>query len=77
MEFATIFHKMTDLDFVYDMIETLTFGIAASPFYKALRSKLSGTVATDFATDKEDLFFHLFNSWCINPISTLKLCLLS
>ena len=77
MEFATIFHKMTDLDFVYDMIETLTFGIAASPFYKALRGKLYGTVPTDFAKDKEDLFVHLFNSWCINPISTLTLCLLS
>jgi vacuole morphology and inheritance protein 14 len=77
MEFATIFHKMTDLDFVYDMIETLTFGIAASPFYKALRGKLSGSVPTDFAKDKEDLFVHLFDSWCINPISTLTLCLLS
>ena len=77
VEFATIFHKMTDMDFVYDMIETLTFGIAASPFYKALRGKLYGSVPTDFAKDKEDLFEHLYNSWCINPISTLKLCLLS
>jgi hypothetical protein len=59
------------------MIETLTFAIAASPFYKALRGKLYGTVPTDFAKDKEDLFIKLFNSWSINPISTLTLCLLS
>lgn len=77
MEFATIFRKMTDLSFVQDMIETLTFAIAAAPFYKALRGKLFGTVPTDFAKDKEDLFLHLYNSWCINPISTLILCLLS
>jgi len=77
MEFATIFHKMQDLVFVQDMIETLTFSIASNPFYKALRCKLFGTVQTDFAKDKEDLFLHLFNSWCINPISSLILCLLS
>jgi vacuole morphology and inheritance protein 14 len=77
MEFATIFHDMTDLIFVQDMIETLTFAISSSPFYKALRGKLFGTVPTDFAKDREDLFTHLFNSWCINPISTLTLCLLS
>jgi len=59
------------------MIETLTFAIAASPFYKALRQKLFGNVATDFAEDREDLFLHLYNSWCINPIATLILCLLS
>ena len=59
------------------MIETLTFAISSSPFYKALRGKLFGTVPTDFAKDREELFTHLFNSWCINPISTLTLCLLS
>ena len=77
MEFATIFHRINDLDFVYDMIETLTFGVAASPFYKILRMKLWGQMPTDFAKDKEDLFLHLFNSWCINPVSTLTICLLS
>ena len=77
MEFATIFQKMSDLGFVQDMIETLTFAIAASPFYKALRGKLWGSVPTDFAKDKEDLFLQLYNSWCLNPISTLILCLLS
>lgn len=77
MEFATIFHRMNDLEFVYDMIETLTFGVAASPFYKVLREKLYGKTPTDFANDKEDLFVHLYNAWCINPISTLILCLLS
>ena len=77
MEFSTIFYKMTDLNFVQDMIETLTFAVATAPEYKALRGKLFGTVPTDFAKDKEDLFIHLYNSWCINPISTLTLCLLS
>jgi hypothetical protein len=47
---------MEDLSFVQDMIETLTFAIAASPFYKALRQKLFGNVKTDFARDREDLF---------------------
>lgn len=56
MEFATIFQKMSDLGFVQDMIETLTFAIAASPYYKSLRGKLFGSVPTDFAKDKEDLF---------------------
>lgn len=68
---------MNDLNFVQDMIETLTFSIATAPSYKALRGKLFGVVPTDFAKDKEDLFIHLYNSWCINPISTLTLCLLS
>ena len=77
MEFATIFHKMTDLNFVQDMIETLTFAIAASPYYKALRGKLFGTIKPDFASSSEELFVELYNSWCINPISTLTLCLLS
>ena len=77
MEFATIFQDMTDLIFVQDMIETLTFAISSSPFYKALRGKLFGTVPTDFAKNREELFTHLYNSWCINPISTLTLCLLS
>ena len=47
---------MTDLNFVQDMIETLTFAIAASPHYKALRGKLFGTVPTDFAKSSEELF---------------------
>jgi vacuole morphology and inheritance protein 14 len=68
---------MPDLSFVQDMIETLTFAIAASPFYQALRCKLFGSTPTDFAKDKEDLFLHLYNSWCLNPISTLILCLMS
>lgn len=68
---------MNDLSFVQDMIETLTFAIASAPFYKALRAKLFGSVPTDFAKDKEELFLHLYNSWSINPISTLILCLLS
>jgi|TARA_B110000305_G_C19223667_1_gene531784 vacuole morphology and inheritance protein 14 len=77
MEFSTIFQKMTDLVFIQDMIETFTFAIAASPFYKALRGKLFGTVQTDFAKDKEELFLHLYESWCLNPISTLTLCLMA
>jgi len=59
------------------MIEALTFSIASTPDYKALRGKLFGAVRTDFAKDSLDLFLHLYNSWCINPIHTLTLCLLS
>jgi vacuole morphology and inheritance protein 14 len=77
MEFASIFHGIEDLQFVQDMIETLTFTISAAPMNKAFRMKLFGQIPTDFAKDREDLFIHLFNSWCINPISTLTLCLLS
>lgn len=58
------------------MIETLTFTIASSPFYKPLRNKLFGS-PPNYAKDKEELFLHLYNSWCINPIATLTLCLLS
>ena len=56
MEFASIFMNMTDLIFVRDMIETITFAIASSPQHKFLRGKLQGTIATDFAKDKEELF---------------------
>jgi len=77
MEYASIFQKMTDLEFVQDMIETLTFAIAASPNYKMLRAKFFGNIPTEHAKSKEELFVHLYNSWCINSISTLTLCLLS
>ena len=77
MEFATIFQNIQDLQFVQDMIETLTFSISAAPLNKAFRMKLFGQIPTDFAKDKEDLFIHLYNSWCMNPISALTLCLLS
>ena len=59
------------------MIETLTFAIASAQFYKPLRDKLSGSIPTQIADSRESLFLHLYNSWCINPISTLTLCLLT
>jgi hypothetical protein len=49
MEFATIFHQMSDLIFVQDIIETVTFAIASSPSYKSLRSKLFGSEPTSIA----------------------------
>jgi hypothetical protein len=51
IEFASIFQRQSDLDFVQDIIETLTFAIAASPNYKEFRAKLFGSVATTFAKD--------------------------
>jgi vacuole morphology and inheritance protein 14 len=42
-----------------------------------LREKLFGTLATTFAESREDLFIHMYDSWCINPIASLILCLLS
>ena len=77
MEFSTIFLEMNDLVFVQDMIQSLTFTIASSANYKPLRNKLFGSVPTQFVKDKEEFFQHLYNSWCINPIATLTLCLLS
>lgn len=77
MEFATIFDTMHDLVFVQDMIETLTFAIASAPFYKPLRDKLFGTLPTQYAESRESLFLHLYNAWCVNPIQTVTLCLLT
>ena len=68
---------MTDLKFVEEMIESITFSIASHSSYKALRGKLFGTVPTDFASDREDLFLHLFNAWSINLIASLVLCIMS
>lgn len=77
MEFATIINPMPDLIFAYDLVETLTFAISSAPYYKSLRDKLFGTIPTEFSKSREELFIHLFNSWCINPIATLTLCLLT
>ena len=77
MEFATIFDQMSDLVFVQDMIETLTFAIASVNFYKPFRDKLSGAAPTQYAESREQLFLHMYNSWCVNPIATLTLCLLT
>lgn len=77
LEFAKILKETEDLYFVQDMIETLTITIAADHNYEGFRNKLRGKKATEFAKNKEKLFYTLFDTWCYSPISTLTLCLMS
>jgi hypothetical protein len=53
--------------------------ICASPSYIRLRKILMGhqSAQTEYVETKEELFFALFKTWSLNPVSTLTLCLLS
>lgn len=77
IEFAGELVNHKDLTFCQEMIERLTLVIAASPFYKSLRSVLMGKLKPEFVASKEELFYRLFKTWSYNPISSLTLCLLS
>ena len=77
LEFAGVLNDVEDLAFVQDMIETLTITIAADSNYEGLRNKLRGKRKTQFVDSKEQLFFALYQTWCLSPISTLTLCLMS
>lgn len=79
MDFAGKLQAHHDLLFVQEMIERLTLVICASPSYIRLRHILQGylTAPLEFAETKEKLFFALFKTWSLNPVSTLTLCLLS
>ena len=67
----------TDLDFAQKLIETLTIALAANPLYEDFRAKLRGKKPTQFVASKEVLFYKLYRTWCISPVATLTLCLLS
>ena len=56
---------------------TLTISLCANPHYEQLRAKLRGKEPTEVVESKEVLFETLFNTWCVSPVSTLTLCLLS
>ena len=77
MEFADILNKHADLIFVKELVDTLTLTIAASQYFNQFRAKLRGKAVTDYAKDKEHLFFSMWPTWCVNPVSTLILCLMS
>ena len=67
----------TDLSFAQDLIETLTITLAANPMYEDFRNKLRGKEPTQFVDSKEQLFFTLYKTWCLSPVATLTLCLIS
>jgi vacuole morphology and inheritance protein 14 len=59
------------------LIETLTITIAANPHYEDFRQKLRGKVPCQFVESKEQLFVTLYKTWCVSPVATLTLCLIS
>jgi len=68
---------LTDLGFAQNLIETLTITLSANPLYEDFRAKLKGKEPTKFVSSKEELFETLYKTWCISPVATLTLCLLS
>jgi vacuole morphology and inheritance protein 14 len=77
MQFANQLSQVQDLEFVQDLIETLTFTLSVSPLYRTLRHKLQGKAETAAVKTKEMLFLKLFTTWSFCPVSTLHLCLLA
>jgi vacuole morphology and inheritance protein 14 len=67
----------TDLMFAQNLIETMTITIAANPLYEDFRAKLRGKAPTQIVPSKEVLFVTLYKTWCISPVATLTLCLIS
>ena len=59
------------------MIETLTITLASNPLYEDFRCKLRGKAPTQFVQSKEALFETLYKTWCVSPVATLTLCLIS
>jgi hypothetical protein len=45
--------------------------------YEGFRNKLKGKRPTEFVSSKEELFFTLYRTWCLSPVATLTLCLMS
>lgn len=45
--------------------------------YEDFRNKLRGKEPTQFVDSKEQLFFTLYKTWCLSPVATLTLCLIS
>jgi len=45
--------------------------------YEDFRSKLRGKAPTQFVKSKEVLFETLYKTWCVSPVATLTLCLIS
>jgi hypothetical protein len=55
----------------------LTITLTANPLYEEFRNKLRGKIPTQFVENKEALFFTLYKTWCISPVASLTLCLIS
>ena len=55
----------------------MTISLCANPLYEPLRAKLRGKERTEIVETKEELFETLFRTWCVSPVSTLTLCMLS
>jgi hypothetical protein len=53
LEFSNILKDVQDLNFVQDMIETLTITIAANHNYENFRLKLQGKKPTECVENKE------------------------
>jgi len=77
IEFSAILEKHNDLTFVKELIDTLTLTIAASQYFSMFRAKLRGKSPTSYSKNKEHLFFSMWKTWSLNPVSTLILCLMS
>lgn len=59
------------------LVSNLTITLASSNIEKNLRKKLRGDMKTEYAKSREELFLTLYKTWCVNPVATLTLCLIS
>ena len=78
MEFAIrIDEECNESQFMSILISNLTITLASSDVEKILRKKLRGEIETEHAKDRDELFTILYKTWCVNPVATLILCLMS
>ena len=73
--FAEILHSHSDLPFTRKLIELLDVILLTETQLKPIRERLKCCFEND-DTDYKSFFEILFKTWCINPASSLNLCLL-
>ena len=74
--FANVLLRMNDTDFVGRMINILDLFLLTAKDTEQLRSMLKNVKKSKEPKDKE-FFEKIFRTWCINPVSSLILCLIA
>lgn len=76
LTFAKVLSETKEEDFAQKMINILTLFLLSSKETKSLRISLKN-VQRGTNQQVKAFFLMMFKTWCINPISTLVLCLIS
>lgn len=74
--FANVLLRINDSDFVGRMINILDIFLLTAKDTEQLRSMLKNVKKSKEPKDKE-FFEKIFKTWCINPVSSLILCLIA